>query len=96
MRALYPRDDGTEIDLTSDNRALTLVEDWRETAGALKRLKAQESEIKTELEAKLGEHTYGRLADGRRLSWRRQHRKAHTVAATDFRVLRIEKQETDE
>jgi hypothetical protein len=58
-------------------------------------LKKQEAEIKTELQAKLGEHTYGRLADGRRLSWRHQHRKAHPIAASDFRVLRISKQQEE-
>jgi predicted phage-related endonuclease len=89
VRALYPKDDGNEIDLTRDNRALVLVEDLIETQRASKRLSQQERAIKTELCAKLGEHSFGRLADGRRLSWRLQHRKAYSVEATDYRVLRI-------
>jgi predicted phage-related endonuclease len=89
VRLLYPKDNGTEIDLTGDNRTLTLVDEWTETSAALKRLKDSEKAIKTELQGKLGEHTFGRLADGRRLSWKHQHRKAHTVAASDFRVLRL-------
>lgn len=89
VRLLYPKDDGTEIDLTGDNRALVLVDEWTETSAALKRLKDSEKAIKTELQGKLGEHTFGRLADGRRLSWKQQHRKAHTVEAADFRVLRL-------
>jgi hypothetical protein len=89
VRALYPKDDGNEIDLTRDNRALALVEDLIETQRASKRLMQQERAIKTELCAKLGEHSFGRLADGRRLSWRLQHRKAYSVEATDYRVLRI-------
>jgi predicted phage-related endonuclease len=89
IKALYPKDDGTEIDLSQDNRAIALVEDLIETQAGLKRLKTQEKEIKTELTGKLGQHSYGRLADGRCLSWRHQHRKAHAVAASDFRVLRI-------
>jgi len=86
---LYPKDDGTETDLTGDNRALTLVEQWTETSAARLRLEKTEAALKTELCGKLGDHTFGRLADGRRLSWKHQHRKAHTVAASEFRVLRL-------
>jgi predicted phage-related endonuclease len=89
VRALFPKDDGTEIDLTRDNRALELVEEWTEVGAAASRLNKAEKGIKTELCGKIGEHTYARLADGRRLSWKHQHRKAHTAAASDFRVLRI-------
>jgi predicted phage-related endonuclease len=89
VKHLYPKDDGTEIDLTTDNRVLAAVEEFTETGAAVNRLKDRHTELKVELTAKLGEHTYGRLADGRRLSWKQQHRKAHTVEAADFRVLRI-------
>ena len=89
VRHLYPKDDGTEIDLTTDNRALALVDEWIEVGDARKRLKKTEDALKTELQGKIGEHTFARLADGRRLSWKQQHRKAHAVAASDFRVLRI-------
>lgn len=89
VKALFPRDNGSEIDLTGDNRALALVDEWTETGAALKRLKDSETAIKTELQGKLGEHTFGRLADGRRLSWKHQHRKAYTAPPADFRVLRL-------
>jgi predicted phage-related endonuclease len=94
IRALYPKDDGTEIDLSTDNRVAVLVEELTEKQAACKRLDKEVKGIKTELTAKLGEHTYGRLADGRRLSWKHQHRKAHTVPASDFRVLRIVNERT--
>jgi predicted phage-related endonuclease len=90
VRALYPKDDGSEIDLTQDNRVLTLVEDFIQTQAACKRMQKQERALKAEICAKLGEHSYGRLADGRRLSWKMQHRKAFSVEATDYRVLRIQ------
>lgn len=90
IKHLYPRDDGTEIDLSRDNRALALVDDYVETDAAIKRMEKVCKGIKTELQAKLGEHTYGKLADGRRISWKLQHRKAHTVQASDFRVFRIQ------
>ena len=89
IRALYRQDDGTEIDLSSDKRALAAVEELIETQAACKRMQNQERALKNELCAKLGGHSFGRLANGRCLSWRMQHRKAYTVAATDFRVFRI-------
>jgi predicted phage-related endonuclease len=92
IKHLYPADDGTEIDLTTDNRALVAVDELTETQAALKRLNATETALKTELTGKLGEHTYGRLADGRRLSWKQQSRKAYSVEASTYRVLRVLKE----
>jgi hypothetical protein len=89
VKALYPQDDGTEIDLTGDNRAIALADDLRHTQAGLKRLEEQEASIKTELQAKLGDHAFGRLADGRRLSWRTHNRKGYTVKPSTFRVFRI-------
>lgn len=93
IRHLYPNDDGTEIDLSGDNRALAATEEWLETSAACTRMEKQSKVLRTELAAKLGPHTYARLADGRRLSYKTQHRKAHVVEASDFRVLRVQKSE---
>jgi predicted phage-related endonuclease len=93
VKALYPQDDGTEIDLTGDNRALVAAEELEETSAAIKRLKKTEHDLKTELEAKLCAHTYGRLADGRRLSWKMTSRKGYSVGPTTYRTLRILKSE---
>jgi predicted phage-related endonuclease len=95
VRLLYPKDDGTEIDLTTDNRVLSLVDEWVQVGNERKRLEKAEGAIKTQLQAKLGVHTFGRLQDGRRLSWKSQHRKGHTVAPSDFRVLRLLKATED-
>jgi predicted phage-related endonuclease len=92
IKHLFPADDGTEIDLTQDNRALVAVDELIEKQAALKRLEKDEAALKTELAAKLGACTYGRLADGRRLSWKQQTRKAHAVEASTYRVLRILKE----
>lgn len=89
VRQLYPKDTGATIDLTGDNRALVAVEELTETQAARKRLESTEKALKVELQGKLGEHTYGKLADGRRLSWKLQHRNAYTAPPSDFRVLRI-------
>lgn len=96
IRQLFPKDAGTTIDLSTDNRAAQLVEDLTETQAGLKRLKTQCDIIRTELESKLGANTFGTLADGRCLSWKLQHRKAHTVAASDFRVLRLLKSKPED
>jgi hypothetical protein len=89
VRLLYPKDDGSTIDLTRDNRALALAEDLTLKQQGAKRLKDEIDLIKTELQAKLGENSFGTLADGRRLSWRVQHRKAYAVPASSPRVFRI-------
>jgi predicted phage-related endonuclease len=89
VKALYREDNGAEIDLSGDNRALAAVDELTETQAACKRMQKQERALKTELCAKLGNASAGRLADGRRLSWKMQHRKAYSVAATDYRVFRI-------
>ena len=96
VKHLYPKDDGTEIDLTADNRAQVVAEEFVETAAAMSRLEKEQKARKTELTAKLGPHTFGRLADGKRLSWKSQHKKAYAVEASDYRVLRVLKAKGEE
>jgi predicted phage-related endonuclease len=95
VRQLYPRDLGTAIDLRTDNRALVLVEDLVEQQAAKKRAEANEKAIKTELQAKLGENTYGLLQGGRCLQWKLEHKRAYTVEAQDNRVFRLLKKAPD-
>lgn len=89
IRALYPKSDGALIDLSTDNRALAAVEEMTESQVALTRLSKTVSALKAELTAKLGANSYGLLNDGRCLSFKSQHRKAYSVAAADYRVLRV-------
>lgn len=96
VKLLYPKDDGTEIDLTTDNRAQVLTEEFVETAAAMSRLDKEQKARKTELTAKIGAHTFARLADGRRLSWKSQHKKAYAVEASDYRVFRVLKAKNEE
>jgi predicted phage-related endonuclease len=93
IRHLYGEDDGTEMDLTSDNRALVCVEELTETQKARKRLERKEESLKGELLAKLKNASFGRLADQRRLSARTQHRRGYAVSPKAFRVLRVLKAE---
>jgi predicted phage-related endonuclease len=89
IRALYPRESGSTIDLSGDNRALAAVEEMIEGQAALKRIGDNVKAVRTELAGKLGAHAYGLLADGRCLSFRQQHRKGYTVEPSDYRVLRV-------
>lgn len=89
LQELYPQDFGTTIDLTTNNRALALADELRaaqKTASSAEKLAGA---IKVELQALLGEHTYGRLADGRCIQWRTQHRDGYTVQPSSPRVLTV-------
>jgi predicted phage-related endonuclease len=89
VKLLYPKDTGTTIDLTRDNRALALVEDLVFKKAGRKRLDVEIEGIETELKGKIGDNSFATLADGRRLSWRVQNRKGFTVAPSHPRVFRV-------
>jgi predicted phage-related endonuclease len=89
VKLLYPKDLGTTIDLTRDNRALALAEDLVFKQAGRKRLDTEIEAIKVELQGKMADNSFATLADGRRLSWRVQHRKAYTVEASHPRVFRV-------
>jgi predicted phage-related endonuclease len=91
VKTLFPRDNGTEIDLSADNAIPGLL-DERDTLKAI--VKANETrldEIDTDIKGKMGEATYARTADGRTISWKLQHRAEYVAKATSFRVLRVGK-----
>jgi predicted phage-related endonuclease len=89
IKALYPNDDGTVIDLAPHNRAGELADTLIETRAAVTRLKKTEQATAAELQGVMQGHTYGQLADGRVVSWKQQHRKAYTVPPADYRVLKV-------
>ena len=90
IKLLYPQDTGTTIDLSRDNRALQLAEDYVMKQAGRQRLDKEMEAIRTELQGKIGDNTYGQLADGRRLSWKTQHRKGYTVGPSNPRVFRVQ------
>lgn len=92
IERLYALDDGSEADLSGDDRVAEIV-----SARALLKseIKTKETIIErfdTEIKQKLGNHAIGRLADGRKVSWKTQRRKAYSVAEAEFRVLRYPKE----
>lgn len=85
-------DEGGEIDLAGDNRAVELLE-------AREALKAREADgtaaakdrkiIDAEIIAKLGNAARGRLGDGRVIEAKTTRRGAYQVEATSYRTVRI-------
>jgi hypothetical protein len=91
VKKLYPRDDGTTIDLTGDNMAPGLVDQLAVVKETIKVAEKSKKQIETEIKGKLGAHTFGQLADGRIISWKLQQRAGFTVDPTEYRVLRVGK-----
>jgi predicted phage-related endonuclease len=89
IKALFPKDNGSIIDLASNNRVGELTDQLIETRAAVSRMKKTEQAAATELQGIMQDHSYGRLLDGRVVSWKQQHRRGYTVAAADYRVLKI-------
>jgi putative phage-type endonuclease len=86
LRLLYPRDTGETVRLPGD---LIAVDAEREALKAeLKSSEHRLGELDAEIKAALGDATTGVLANGVSFTFRAQERKAHTVKASTFRVLR--------
>lgn len=84
----YPADDGTEIDLTSDNRLPAILAELVDLKIDRKVIVDRIKAIETETKGKIGSAEYA-LVNGFDLSWKTQHRKSFTVQANDIRVLRV-------
>jgi predicted phage-related endonuclease len=89
IKALYPRDTGTTLDLTTDNRALALVDEYTSSQAEAKAALERVRLTRTELTGKLGENTYGLLSDGRCLSWKMLNRKGYAVDPTSYRAFKV-------
>lgn len=89
VKALFPQDDGTEIDLTSDNRAPQLVADLERARADKKDAETREKIAKTGINEKMGTARFARLADGRRISNATIDRKGFVVEPTTFRMIKI-------
>lgn len=91
VKAMYPRDDGSVVDLTANNIAPALVDQLIDARSRSAKAEKEKDAVSTELAALMREHTYGILADGRVLRSALQHRKAEREPrpATSFRVLKV-------
>jgi len=86
LNALYPRDSGETVELSSE--ALL----WDAQIQAAKETRKETESVINLCEARIkdaiGDATYGELPDGTVYSWKTQRRKAYSVEAKEFRVLR--------
>jgi hypothetical protein len=89
VKKLFPQDNGIEIDLSGDNEMPSLVEALENARAEKKMCVDDETRAKTAIAGKMGEAAFARLADGRRISHKTQHRGAYTVGEADFRVMRV-------
>jgi hypothetical protein len=86
---LYPKDNGIEIDLSADNELPGYVE-MLEQGREKEKFGAADAKIaKTAIAAKMGEASFARLADGRRISFKTQRRAGYVVEDGTTRPIRI-------
>lgn len=89
VRALHPKDSGQAVIL--GNAELALVEQWEAAKKAVGQAMDAKKSIEGRLCQALGDATWGALPNGKRLQWKVEPRKAHEVAASEPRVLRLVK-----
>jgi predicted phage-related endonuclease len=85
---LFPESDGHIIDLSSDNMLPELAAQDRTLADEIKERKERRDAIKSEILMKLGTAS-GATFQGGRITANTVHRKAYSVAASQYRDLRI-------
>lgn len=88
IERLYGADNGDIVDLTGDNEFPELVARYAGLRAAAKEAEDGLTSVKAALQYKIGNHAVA-TAPGISVSWKTQHRKAYTVQANSFRVLRV-------
>ena len=88
IRAVYPQDDGSEIDLTGDNEIPAMLVDRRRLKDLASESERDAKAIDSELLHKLGKAMIGRF-NGGYVSAKTIHRAAHEVKASSYRMLRV-------
>lgn len=97
IAALYARSDPDKIiDLATDNRIGELIEQREAALADRNAVEARIDEIDAEVKAKLGDAEVAILPDGRRITWKNQHRKEYVVEAKTIRVLRYPPRRKDQ
>lgn len=86
---LYPEDNGSEIDLSSDNELPSAVDGLVTARADKKDAETREKICKTTIAEKMGAAAFARIADGRRISNKTTRRAGYEVKPTEFRVLKV-------
>ncbi|CUA90850.1 YqaJ viral recombinase family protein [Chelatococcus daeguensis] len=89
---LYDQDDGTEVDLSGDNRlpeALVRRAELKDIESAGRDAEKERRAIDAEIIAKLGTATRGRLADGTVITAKTIRRSGYSVQPSTYRSVKI-------
>lgn len=89
IERMYARDEGEEIDLSTDNRVRALLVEHATEKATEKAVAARLEAIRTELKHKLKGASVGYVGGGLKITWKETHRKGYSVAPTSFRQLRV-------
>lgn len=89
IKALYPRDNGLELDLSTNNELPGWVDQLEAARQMKKEAEKAEAQAKTALADVFGEASIIRIAGGRRISNKYQERGSYVVAPTGYRVMRV-------
>jgi predicted phage-related endonuclease len=90
IRALFPRDNGTVVDLTGDNRLPQLLTEFEALSAVGKHAETKLKAVKAEIAAKIGDASVATLP-GWEVSHKTQRRAGYVVKDTEFRVLRVKR-----
>jgi len=96
LKRLHPKDNGLEIALPEE--AIGWVETWQDAKASVKAAEdvheIRKKQAENNLKAAIGDNTFGRLPDGRRLTLKTTERAGYPVEPTSYRTLRIESTKT--
>lgn len=91
VKTLYPRDDGSEIDLRSDNEFPGFVHQLLTARATKSEAEKIEKVAKTNILAKIGAHSRAVMADGRIVTAHTTDRAGYEVKPTSFRTIKVSK-----
>jgi predicted phage-related endonuclease len=90
IKAIYPRDDGSMIDLSSDRRMPELLEAYEQYCAMGKHAEDGLRAVKAEIAARLGPAAAATVT-GWEVTNKTQKRAGYSVGETEFRVLRVKR-----
>ena len=88
IERMFAADDGSEVDLSGNERAAAIRQQRTLTASFIKQHEATKKELDAEMQHILGNHSAGIFADGKKVTWRTINRKGYEVNPTTFRQMR--------
>lgn len=90
IKALFPRDDGSALDLSADNRMPELLQKYETLKAIGKRGEKRLATVQAEIAEKMGASAVATLP-GWQVTNKLQHRKETVQKASSYRVLRVKR-----